>query len=341
MTLLRAGRPVLLAVVLSSCNWISLAEHALTYETVRRGEAANVAVLDSIAYATQAENGFVVLDTRSGQTIATIPPPAGSESVDDLTAAGDLLFVLDARAPGYLSVFSLRDARRPSLVSPPRAVPVEPFAGVSANDGLCIVSGGTSALTAWRYDSLGALQGPFAQTDLGRGQPDVLVARGGTRAFVSTHYWGPYFGIDVVGFAANDTLAKLSELRVDGAGFTDGGAKPANFPIEGAQLDDATLLLAYARGVAVIDVANPEAPKLRRVIGVGGPAVNVDALHGVAAVAVVGDAPAVVLLDFTARESRIVRRITLPAGTIPIAVALSDRTVVVAARDHGVVVVQR
>lgn len=103
--------------------------------------------------------------------------------MDDLAVSGVLLFVLDARAPGHLSVLSLRDPVRPTLASPPREVPVGPFSGVSASAGLCIVSGGTSSMTAWRFASTGALAGPVASMDLGRGQPDVLIARDGGLIF--------------------------------------------------------------------------------------------------------------------------------------------------------------
>jgi hypothetical protein len=74
-------------------------------------------------------------------------------------------------------------------------------------------------------------------------------------------------------------------------------------------------------------------------VDVGGPAVNLDAAHGVAAVAVAGDAPAVAILDSLAR---VVRHIPLPPGTKPLGVALSGANVeqvIVAARDRGVMIV--
>ncbi|MGH7644032.1 MAG: hypothetical protein ACREMR_00465, partial [Gemmatimonadales bacterium] len=204
------GGAALAALVASACNWVSLAKNSLTYRDIQRGEAANVAVLDTLIYATQAQDGLAIVGAGSGATLATLPPPGGSESVDDLAIAGDLLFVLDAREPGHLSVYSLADPLHPHLVAPPREAPVGPFSGVSASGGLCIVSGGTSELTAWRYDRAGRLTGPVATADLGRGQPDVLVARDGMLAYVSTHYWGPSFGLDVVRY--DSSAQRLKQL---------------------------------------------------------------------------------------------------------------------------------
>lgn len=336
------GGAALAALVASACNWVSLAKNSLTYRDIQRGEAANLAVFDALIYATRAQDGLAIVGAGSGTTLATLPPPAGSESVDDVATAGNLLFVLDARAPGHLSVYSVADPLQPRLVTPPRAVPVGPFSGVSANAGLCIVSGGTSELTAWRYDSAGTLTGPVATADLGRGQPDVLVAHDGTLAYVSTHYRGPYFGLSVVRYdSAAGQLEPLAELELDGAGFTTGGAKPANFPIEAAVLGHDTVLVGHARGVTVIGTADPRRPAALATIDVGGPAVNVDVLDHVAAVAVSGSAPAVVLLELSGREARTIKRIPLAPGTLPLGVALTPARIAVAARDRGVLVLER
>jgi len=330
------------ASVAGGCNWIVTAKNALTYRTIGRGEAANLAILDSLVYATLAEDGLAVIDARTGRRLNTLAPPPGLESVDDLAVADGLLFVLDARAPGHLGVYSLSDPLHPRLVAAAREVPVGPFSGISASAGLCVVSGGTSLLTAWHYDSAGALAGPIATTDLGRGQPDVLVAPHGNLVYVSTHYRGPYFGLDVIRYdpsaASLDTLAVLP---LDGAGFTSGGAKPANFPIEAAIVHDSLVLVAHERGVAVINAAVPTEPRVEERIDVGGAAVNVDALGSTALVSVTGAEPALVLLDLSGPRARIVHRFPLPAGTLPTGVALGEATVMVAARDRGVLVFPR
>jgi len=327
-----------MAGLLGGCNWISLAVNSASYKTLEAGDAGNLVVVDTVAYVSLADSGFAVVSADAGSRLRVVAPPRGLSSVDDVAAADGLLFVLDARPPGSLAVYSLADRLNPTLIAPAIDVPVGPFSGVSAAHGVAVVSGGTSALSSWSYDATGAL-GDVAHIDLGRGQPDALVGDAGT-VFVSTHYWGPYFGLDVVR-RDSASLRVVARVRLTDAGFTTGGAKPANFPVEAALLDSATLLVAHRRGVAVLDVSRPDAARLVRVIDVGGPAVNVDAMDRVAAVSVGGGVPAVVLIDFRSGPAAVVRRVTLPSGTKPAGVALSRHSVLIAARGRGVLAVKR
>jgi len=322
-----------------ACNWVSLATHSLTYRTTRQGEVSNVVARGELVYATLADDGIAVIDANTGRTLTTVAPPAG-ETIDDLALADDLLFALDARPPGHVSAYSLRDPAHPRIIRSSLEVPVGPFSGVSASGGFLVVSGGTSQLTLWRYDTSGTLTGPLAATDLGRGQPDVLLGPGGV-LFVSTHYSGPYFGFDIARFdSAQARIDLLAKLPLPDAGFTTGGAKPANFPIEAALLSADTLLIASARGVDVVDIRVPRQPRLLATIDVGGPAVNVDADHATAAVIVAGAAPSLVVLDFAA-PAPLQRRVELPIGTIPTAVALGGPRAAIAAGSSGVLFVTK
>ena len=327
----------LAALAASACDWVATASHALSYPTVRRGEAANLVAGDSLAYVTLGEAGLAVLDGRTREQIAVVQPAAGSESSDALARDGELLFVLDARKPGHLSVYSLEDARSPRLVSAPREVPVGPFSGVSAHGGHAIVSGGTSELTAWRYDSTGKLgDAPFAKLDLGRGQPNVLVARSGRRAYVATHYKGPRFGLELIGLERNGALERLGSLELPGAGFTSGGAKPANFPIVPLELSDDTLLIASGRGLDVVEVSNPAVPRLLATLELGAPAVSAAVEGRQVAVTLGGGSPGVAYLDFSGRESRVTQWTAFGPGTHPLGVALTRTGALVAARGKGV-----
>lgn len=292
---------------------MALAASALTYPTTARGEAANLAVHDGIVYATLAEDGVAIIRVSDGARLATLPPAEGSGSADDLAIADGFLFVLDAREPGALSVYSLDRPLSPRIVSPPLRVPVEPFSGVSAANGVVVVSGGTSELTAWRYGRSGVLSGPFATADFGRGQPDVLLSVHRPLAFVPTHFQGPRFGLDIAAVDARG-ITLLASLPLPGAGFTAGGAKPASFPIDVAELSRDTVLVAHHAGVAVIDVSDPSQPRLLETIDAGGPAVNVDARDGAAVVLV---------------------------GTLPGAVALAGGKALVAAGSRGVLCFDR
>lgn len=327
---------LLVAITTASgaCNWVSLATNSFNYRTAQRGEASNLAARGVLVYATLADDGLAVVDARTGRTLTTVVP-GGGESVDDIAIADDVLFALDARPPGHVSVFSLSDPAEPRLIGSSRAVPVGPFSGISALGGYLVVSGGTSQLTLWRYDSAGGLAGPLATADLGRGQPDALLGPGGV-LYVSTHYWGPYFGLDIARFdSGSGTIDLVAKLPLPAAGFTAGGAKPANFPIEAALLGPDTLLVASARGLDVVDVRAPGRPRLLATIAVGGPAVNVDVAGRTAGVVVAGAVPAVVLLDFAVSPPAR-RQVELPPGTIPTAVALGGPRAAVAAGRAGV-----
>jgi hypothetical protein len=328
-----------LATLLAACDWISLAHGALTYDTLRAGEAGSIVVVDSLVLVAIGDSGIALVHTRNGARVGLVPPPSGSESVDDLAVANGVVFALDARPPGHVSTFSL-DRDQLTLRSSPRAVDVGPFSGIDARDGLCVVSGGTSQLTLWRYDASGALSGPIASADLGRGQPDVALGRAGVM-YVSTHYWGPNFGIDIVRFdSAASELHRIGALPLEGAGFTSGGAKPANFPIDAALVDDTTLAVAYARGLAVVNVRDPERPALSRIVDVGGRAVSLDVHDGEAVVAVAGSRAAIVRVDLRHTVPHVTRRAPLPAGTNPLGVAFSWDRSVVAARDKGALVLR-
>lgn len=329
---IRSAGAVLLTVlaVILGWPWIALAYYAATYPTTRAGEAANVVIDGSVAYVSLGERGFEVVDATSGKVLQIVPPPDGSESVDDLAVAGHLLFVLDARPPGHLSVLSPTLA----LASAPVDVEVGPFSGVSAGGGRVIVSGGTSLMSLRSYDATGKLGPHIAAIDCGRGQPDVLLTADGTRAFVSTHRWGPYFGLTSV--RVGSSLTKAGSVKLDTYGFTAGGAKPANFPIETA-LDANTLLVATLRGLTVVSIADPDRPALVASLDIGVKGVNVDVRNQLAAVVGSSPRPVLVLVDVSSPASpRVVRSISLPAGSRPTGVAIGTTRVVVAAGNHGV-----
>ena len=341
----RALRTLHLAVgclAAASCDWVSLAAQALTYEQVGRGEAANLALLDTLLFATAAEDGLTVTGLASAATIGKTAPPEGTQSIDDVAIAGTLLFVLDAVAPGYLSVLSLADPLHPQLVGQPREVPVGPFSGISAADGLVVVSGGTSTLTAWAYDRATGLHGPVATGDVGRGQPDVLLAPGRHTAFVSAHYFGPRFGLDVVRIdTGTRSIVPLARVPLEGAGFTDGGAKPSSFPLEAAMLGSDTVLVAHGGGVDVIDLTGHDSARLVTRIDAGGVPTHLHVLGDTVAVVLAGPSPAVALIDFAASPARTFRRLSLPPGTFPLGVVLAPSRIAVAIRHQGVLILDR
>jgi len=179
-----AGGALLIVTAVPAWPWIALGYSAATYPVTRAGEAANVVIDGTLAFVSLGERGLEIVDIPSGKVLEIVPPPASSESVDDLAIAGRFLFALDARPPGHLSVFSLAGSPGIKLASAPLGVAVGPFSGVSAGGGRVIVSGGTSLMSLRTYDSEGKLGPLLAEIDCGRGQPDILMNPDGTWAFV-------------------------------------------------------------------------------------------------------------------------------------------------------------
>ncbi|MGH8441417.1 MAG: hypothetical protein ACRETF_00755 [Nevskiaceae bacterium] len=324
------------ALALGGCAWLGLSWGAFSYPTTQSGEAANVAVYGDWAYVTRGAVGYEVLRAGRSTTSHVFMAPPGLGSVDDVAVADGLLFVLDAQPPGYLRVLSLADPSAPRLIGAPVEVPVGPFSGVTAAGGRVIVSGGTSSLTLRPYDRAGRLGPVVASADLGRGQPDALLAAGGELGFVSTHDWGPYFHVALVRASLQPpAVTEIGAVAVDSYGFTPGGARPASFPIETA-VEGSLLYVASAAGLGIFDVADATAPKLLARIDPGVMPVNVDVRGGIAAV--VGSKPAPLLVFVDVRDPahpEILQSYPLPDGSLATGVALTDTYAVVAAHGHG------
>ncbi len=330
----------LLASAISFWDWVSLAYHAFGYPISDTGAATNVVLHGDYAYTGLAEQGLGVYKISTQQQILSLPPPTGSGSIDDVAVADGWLFGLDARTPGTLSVYSLQDPARPRLASGPIAAEVGPFSGVSAAGGKVIVSGGTSLLSLRSYDREGRLGTGVVTADLGRGQPDILLSPEGERAVVSSHFSGPDFGLTTLDLTASQ-LQPSGTLKLERAGFTEGGAKPANFPLEAAWSSE-RLLLAHGGGLAFIDLKKFASPRVQQIIEVGVTPVNVDVRGPMAAVVGSHPDPRLVLIDIQSLEyPQVVRSIDLPAHISATGVAVGPTHIVVAAGEQGLLFFQR
>lgn len=329
---------IVASLLLTGCGWIGLGWGAVTFPTTTHGQPANVAAHGGFAYATRGTDGVEIIELAA-PTWRRVVAPAPGTSADDLAIADGLLFVLDARPPGNLSVFSLEDPAHPRLVQAPVPVDVGPFSGVSAAQGLVVVSGGTSLLSLRRYARDGRMTAEFATADLGRGQPDVLLSADGRHAFVSTHDDGPFFSLSVLALGADPlAIERIASLPLATYGFTPGGARPASFPIEMA-IAGAELLIASAAGLQVIDVSDPARPQPRATFAPRALPVNVDARDGIAAVVGSDPDPELTLVDLADPSApKLLRSIRLPEGSLATGVAIAGRQAVVAAHAAGTLV---
>lgn len=310
--------------------------NALVYPSAGDGDAENVVARDGVAYAAMSEQGLAVVTVSDGrgEVAATLAPPDPSEAIDDVAAADGYLFTLDAQ-DGALCSWSLADPMRPKLVSGPFEVPVGPFAGVAAAAGRVVVSGGTSELTVWRYDAGGRLDPTPKSLSVSRGQPDVIISPDGTRAYVSTHFSTTIFGVVAIELDG-DAPRIAGRLSLGLAGYTDGGTKPASFPL-GAALAGDTLYVAYGGGLAVVDVADASQPRYLTRLDLGFGGVHLALADTRAVVVGAGDEPMLAIIDVARREApRLVDERTLPARAT--GVAWSGGHIVVAASTQGVIV---
>lgn len=332
---------MLSALLLGGCSWVELAWNALTYPTTRAGESANVVVHGEWAYITKGAAGIEVVHLERRERTRVIPVQAG-ESADDVAVADGLLFVLDAHPPGYLAVYRLENPSAPALSGSPVPVEVGPFSGVSAAHGLVVVSGGTSRLSMRSYSRSGVLNSETVTGDFGRGQPDVVLSPDGRAAYVSTHEWGPYFQLTAAKLSLEPLqIRRRGALPLDTYGFTPGGAKPANFPIEGAT-DGSTLYIAFAAGLGVLDVADCSAPKLIALLELDVEPVNVDVRDGVAALVGSSPSPRLILVDVREpSHPKIQQSIPLPDDSLATGVAIASSYVVLAAHGRGTLLFNR
>jgi len=310
--------------------------------------AINVAVDASRAYvATGDALGVLDLATGSQKSYAF--------AVHDVAVSGNLVYALDAVAPGRpvgflnrggngtLRVLSFANPASPASAAPSIDIPVGPYSGVSAAGSRFVVSGGTGSLTAGTITG-GKLVTTF-KTDLGAGQPDILLSPDGSQAYVSTDFDRDMVGITVLSMATGAVLDRIPLASGTFHVFTaPGQSAPANFALESAYVPGKNLLLtAHVDGLAAIDLAKLDnnastSPVVRSLspAALGVAPISVD-VYGTTAY-VVGSSPSAQLVTVDIGTFRVLGRRSL-SGT-PSSVAVNATSIVVA-NSNGVQVLAR
>lgn len=253
---------LLAAVVLAAAShrWLALAWNAWRYPEAAPSDLTQIAIAGRRAYIAAGVGGIEVIDLNSGTTVSHVPPPAPADRVDDLATIDGWLFALDATIPGHLLVYSLANPDRPMLASQIAPAEVGPFSGVSAAPGIVAVSGGTSQLSLREFDGTGQLSASKFTADFGRGQPDIALRADGRIAAISTHSFGPNFSVTLAQIQrAPLGLYAIGHVDLPNAGFTQGGYKPAHFPLTCAWVGD-RLYVAHGGGLTVINAVDPRNP---------------------------------------------------------------------------------
>ncbi len=329
---------LIVAMSLPGCRWEHLIVGALATPTSTKGASTNVAIKGDFAYVASSALGIEIIGLADGRH-RWIPPSAPADRVDDVAVAGDLLFALDATAPGHLSVYRIDASGGLQATGRPMGVPVGPFSGVTAAAGVVIVSGGTSQLTLRTYTPRGELGQVPATADFGRGQPDAVLSANGSRALISTHVFGPEFGLTVAEVHRSPpSIRELGYIPLEGAGFTDGGFKPANFPLQAA-FDGDFALIAHGGGLSVLAIAKGKPPKLvaSLALPIKAVAIAFDPIRHVAYIVGASPAPGIVEVDLTSPAlPRLLRHRALPRSGSPSAIALGPHLLIVAMQAGGV-----
>ena len=316
-------------------RWIALGWNAWRYPVAAAHDRTQIAVAGNLAYLAAGVDGIDILDLTRGQRIARIAPQAPADRIDDVAVAEGRLLALDATPPGHLQAYALGQPQHPRLLAH-AAVPVGPFSGVSTAAGLVAVSGGTAQLTLREIDASGQLGTTVATADFGRGQPDIALRADGRFAAISTHRVGPNFALTLVAIDRSPLrLRAVGRVDLADAGFTEGGFKPAHFPLV-AVWDRNCLYVADGGGLHVIDATDPHHPRLltydRRAL----PAIDVARSHDALYVLRAGTRPALLRyrLDRLGQPTFTGQR-PLPVDTPPAAFAANHEQVLITQRSGG------
>lgn len=325
-----------LSLFLSSCTslipGISF-EQSKGQAIMTTGSANNIVLQDNIAYASMGNKGIAVIELAQEKVLLDLAPPLKAQSVDDLAIADNLLFALDANPPAFLSVYSLEDPHKPELIGKAEPIDMKVFSGVSAAKGKVVVSGGTQKVLVWTYDQKGQMSQTSADTDLGTGQPDVLLSPDGQTAYVSTHFQGSDYGVTELLLNDPQKPTLKNTLVIEGSGFSAGHEIPANFALESALYGN-TLLTAFGGGLALI---NTDGLKLKQIIHSDLKGVNVDVFGNTAFM--VGSAPQAAVVEINLKEGKAVRQINLKGK--PTGISANESYIAIAANEAGVLSIPR
>lgn len=302
-----------------------------------------VKVFDGKAFVAYGEGGLIVTDIATEAVVAQIFPPRSMNSIDDFDVDGDLLFVIDARNKNFLATYSITDINNPKLIDGPINVNGGPFNGIAANGGNLIVSGGTFLLEYFQYSSDGKLKGS-ATFGRDRGHPDAIISDNGQVAFISTDFQivpdKPRFGATAL--YLGDELGipgVISELRIDGAGFSQGLTKPVGFPIK-MEVHNNHLLVAHGAGLTIIELIEDAAFGTSNTYDFDIEVTAIASLNNTAYI--LGYTPAgqaLIKIDLTDVNNPVVEEMELLdiGSSVPTSVAVTSQYIFIAAGEAGLI----
>ena len=215
------------------------------------GNSTNVTVSGDFAFVSAIGAGIHVVDVSepgNPELVTTIPG-----SPDDLVASGDVLLVVEINAENPLKAYDISNPASPREVAVPAGISATQFAGVDAEEGLAVVSGGTSNMSVLDISDVDqiTLVGSLPK-DLGFA--DVTVSQG--KAFISSDVSGdPRYGVLVYDLSDPSRPVLLQTLRVPSRDTISRVRMPGNFDLEVDVTGNLLLVVAGGR-LAVMLVTN-------------------------------------------------------------------------------------
>lgn len=297
----------------------------------------NVVIVNGFAYAA-CSTGIEIVDLESFER-NFIPLPA-----DDITSDASL-GLLFTQSGTTLQQFDLVDPMAPNLINTVDTN-FSLFSGVSAANGILVVSAGSTASNTevYAYDAstLNLVISGIPLVDDRTGNPDVHVAAtaDGALAFYSEDLGAvTNWGIQIIEFDSNGNILDLPDVVVLTPGPFTGSFGvpfgPANFPVESEFLNDRLFVAHFAaNGIQVIDRTASDELSL---IPLGYEPTNI-ATDGIELFVVGVELDTVDTLNPITEE--IVETIVLPLQQ-PVGVAASTTHIAVADRVSGLVVSSR
>ena len=303
---------------------------------------SNVVISAGVAYAACGEEIEVAqLDTLDREIFF-------SSSADDITidAQAGLMFT---QSGNLLTVFDLVDPLAPNVLST-TTTNFAAFSGISAANGLLVVSGGAGGSNTEVYLYSDASE-PISIATFGipaidntTGNPDVHLSptAAGATAFYSQDIGAvANFAIQIAELnAASGAVLSVSEdiVLTPGAFSFNSAFAPANFPVESEFLDDRLYVAHFAaEGIEVIDLVNGN--ELLPTIELGYEPTNI-ATDGEMLFVVGLENDTVDVID-PATSSVVDSLVPAIPFSQPIGVAASATHVAVADRENGLVIIAR
>jgi hypothetical protein len=303
-------------------------------EDIETRNSSCVVIHGDYAYFANGERGIQVINLETKGTVALLSPFFPARSIDDLCLDGNLLFALDAEVVGYISVYNIENPAAPKLLSSNTKVPVEPFSGISANNGNVVVSGGTKYFSHKTYNAEGEISKGQNRLTRDQGHPDVLLSNDGNTALISTHFEGSRFGI-ISAKLTNSDVEVISEIIIPGAGFTTGTTDLTGFPIKSALYQN-SVLVAHGAGLTIFDLNNNALTQLIH-LNLNIEAVNITVHNDFAYVIGYSPLPTLVKVDIKDLNSPSIIESTelSTAGDIS-SIAVSDKAIFITAGESGI-----